>query len=115
MLLAAVLVNAFHAALEDRIVTLDRDGVDRLRVQPVELVNPELVAHVFLLAVVHSLMARIFAADCWVPFRLVGHERVLAIDVRAHDLTQSCGGGPVMWKLRAEPPRSTRVKTMLRY
>src|SRR5580692_3408887 len=50
MLLAAVLIDALHTALEDRIEAFDRVGVD-------------VTANVFLLAVVHALMADELAAN----------------------------------------------------
>jgi hypothetical protein len=72
-MLSLQLIDALHAAFEDRVAAFDRVGVDRLGVQPIELVNPELMPDIFFLAVVYGLVARVVLADRGTPCFLICH------------------------------------------
>jgi hypothetical protein len=72
MLLGAVLIDAFHAALEDGIVAFDGVGGD-------------LAAYIFLFAVVHRAMVFELAANFHVVPRFVGHQAAFPTDVRPQD------------------------------
>ena len=98
VLLAAVLIDALHAALEDREVTFDRVRGD------------------FAARRIPSrwcLTARGWRIRCRVsyqaPHRSSGG---FAADVPRTIGTMSPMVAPSTWKLRAEPPRSTSVRTM---
>ena len=73
MLLFAVLVDAFHATLENRVVALDGVGVD-------------VAANVFVNGVVDGFMAGKFPSDPRVPTGIVRHQRRVALDVFVHGL-----------------------------
>lgn len=76
MVLAAVLIDALHSALEDREVASDRVGVD-------------IAAHILVLAVLDRIMGRILGADLPVEAAFVGHEAAFAADVlteQGHDV-----------------------------
>src|SRR3981081_1589229 len=72
MLLFAMLVDAFHAALEDRIVAANR-------------VRGDITPDVFLDAMVHRFMARKLFANRLVELRFIGHQRGFAGNVSAQD------------------------------
>ena len=71
-------------------------------------------AYVFVLLVVDGFMARKFLPTSPIVLRFIGHHRAFASDICADDriACRQCGV-PSTWKLRAEPPRSTRVSTTL--
>src|SRR3954470_12574807 len=75
VLLAAMLVDAFHAALEDREIAFDRVGAD-------------VAANMFFLAVIDSLMAGEFGTDCFVPRCLIRHQIALATNIDTNDRDQ---------------------------
>jgi hypothetical protein len=78
VLLAAMLVNAFHAALEDAVEALNRIRVDR---------NARLAVRVavFLPAMVNSVMLGELTAQLGVTFGLIRHHVAFAIQVGAND------------------------------
>lgn len=78
--LLAMLVDAFHAPFEDRIVTLDGIGVD-------------VAANVLVIAVLHGSVASKGAADVLVVAGLVGHQRSFAINVGADNRVNLPGAG----------------------
>jgi hypothetical protein len=96
VLLAAMLVNADHAALEDREVALDGLGVG-------------IAAHPFLLAMIDSFVARETSPDRAVHMRLIGTEMAGSIGVVENDLADLASGEVSTLTERALPPRSTRV------
>src|ERR1700722_12849933 len=65
-------LDALHAALEDRIVALNR-------------VRGDLAANIFLFAVVDRIMAREVAARLFVLRGLVGHQASFAADIGFQD------------------------------
>src|ERR1051325_3341785 len=71
MLLAAMLIDAFHAALEDRIVVLCR-------------VRMGITTNVFLVLVDNRTVARKFLSDLSVVCAFVGHQRGFPRDVCAN-------------------------------
>jgi len=77
VLLAAMLIDALHAALEDRIVVLDGIGADDALA---------LIAHIFIIAVLDGIVAREPPAYVVIMARFVGHQRAFAGDVLAHDV-----------------------------
>src|SRR5580693_2082186 len=85
MLFLAVLVHAFHAALEDRIVAFDGVGMDRFDVQPVGFVDPSLMANVLILAVSDGAVSGKFVANIVVVLCLIGHHGSFARNVFAND------------------------------
>src|SRR3990167_6442721 len=83
MLLAAMLVNALHAALEDRI-----EALDRIRVV--------IAAHVFLGLVVDRVVAAFeFLADLHVNLGLVGFEPAVSAGIGDQDGADRLGRGAV--------------------
>ena len=76
VLLGAVLVNAFHAALEDRIVTLNRVRADDLIA---------LATNIFLALVVHGVMAGELLTDRAVRNPFVRHHRGFTREIGAND------------------------------
>jgi hypothetical protein len=82
MAFAAMLVNAFHATLEDRIEAFDSIGMD-------------VPANVFLSAMVHALMAGEFGADLKILAGFVGHQCGFFGDVRANDWGDIGDGGTI--------------------
>jgi hypothetical protein len=89
MLLAAMLVDALHPTFEDRIEAFDGIGVD-------------VAANVFLLTMVHALMAGELATNFKVLARLISHQRSFLGDVGADNRSNlrngscphgSCGHG----------------------
>jgi hypothetical protein len=72
MLLRAMLVHAFHAALENRVVAFDRVRVDLRARLAVGIA-------VFLARVIHNAMRGKLFADCFITTRFVGHESAFAI------------------------------------
>ena len=72
VLFLAVLISAFHAAFEDRVVALDR-------------VRVNVAAHVFVFAVIDGVVARKFAADLAIVGCFIGHEGSFVRDVRLND------------------------------
>ena len=72
MLLAAVLINALHAALKNREVAFNR-------------ISGHVAANVFLATMIYSFVAGKFSAKLFVPSRLIGHEAGFAGNVIAHD------------------------------
>src|ERR1700716_3916258 len=67
-----MLVDAFHAALEDRTEAFDRGGVDG-------------AANVFIPAMVHAVMADELAADLLVGLMFVSHQGGFAAQVCVND------------------------------
>jgi hypothetical protein len=74
MLLTAMLIDALHSALEDRIVALDRISVDVA------------VADIFVGAVLDGFVAGEPLTDVLVVTSLIGHQRGFAGDVIADDI-----------------------------
>src|ERR1700729_1832529 len=72
MAFAAMLVNALHAAFEDRIESFDGIGMD-------------VPANVFLAAMVHALVAGKFSADLKILAGFIGHQCGFFGDVRTND------------------------------
>jgi hypothetical protein len=68
-----MLVNALHAALEDRIEAFDRIGMDYIVVAVREFLGVG-IANVFLPTVVDRIVAQEVLADFFVPTGFVGHE-----------------------------------------
>ena len=62
MLLAAMLINAFHATFEDAVVALNRIRVDR-------------AAHIFISFMAYALMTREVLAQREIMAAFVGHHR----------------------------------------
>jgi len=95
MRLGTVLLTPFHPTLEDRIEAFNRVGVS-------------IAANIFFVGVMDSVMAGELAANFLVPRGFISIQLGFAWDVGAISAmrTQST------WKLRAEPPRSTRVSTV---
>ena len=84
MLLAAVLIDAGHPALEDREEAFV--GV-HVRLGAIwELSRP------FLFGVVDSIMARETSADCRIRTALIGHQRAFGIGIVEHDGSESLRG-----------------------
>src|SRR5882724_10984717 len=89
MLFAAMLVHAFHAALEDRIVAFNRVGGDGGRDDLGLAIGAGLVgnfvpvADIFVLAVVHGVVAGEVLANLIVPFAFVGIDRGFFVHVGA--------------------------------
>ena len=84
MLFAAMLVDALHAALEDRIVALDRVGAD----------NPvAVVPHIFVIAVGDGFVAGKLLADVLIVSGFIGHQRAFARHVVANDVVDLCNAG----------------------
>lgn len=82
VLLAAVLINALHAALEDREIALGAvRGHD----------SSGLVANVFVFAVVHAIVAREFLADFAILLRFVGLQTRFLGKVLADDRREVAG------------------------
>jgi len=84
MLLFAMLVDAFHAALEDRIVSLDGVGRD----YPLTI-----VANIFIDTMLDGFMAGESLTDVLIMASLIGHQRSLASDVIADDRVNLSGAG----------------------
>ena len=78
MLFAAVLIHAFHAALEDRVIAFD--SVGRYDVFCVLR-----VADVFFIAMVHRVVARVFFAEIVIVLGFVGVHAAFARNVFAND------------------------------
>jgi len=91
MLLAAMLIDALHAALENRIVAFYRVGGDSGRFDDGLAINARLVgdfvpiADVFLVAVFHGVMAGEVRADFGIDVGFVGHQPRFAGNVGADD------------------------------
>src|ERR1700730_5136054 len=83
MLLAAMLINASHAALEDRIVVFRRVRVNFILLAVRQLFVR--VANVFLVLVLHAVVARELLPYLTVVRRLVRVPRCFAFQVRADD------------------------------
>jgi hypothetical protein len=86
MLFAAMLIDALHAALEDRVVPLDRVGVDVT------------AADVFAIGVVHGLMRATdicLDLEVLVPARRVSHDGAFLRHIGANDRQQVADRGPV--------------------
>jgi hypothetical protein len=88
MALAAVLIDALHAALEDGIVAFDSVGGDHLST---------FVAAVFVIGVVHAVMAGVVTVfvEVLIPARSVGHDGGFFRDVGANDWHESADSGSV--------------------
>jgi hypothetical protein len=96
-----MLIDALHSSLEDRIVALNRVGSD-------------IAANIFIALVVHGVVAGEVLAHFVVPATFVGIDRGFAVHVGADDIGNFGKRGVSIWKLRADPPRSTSVRTILR-
>src|SRR5262249_46131640 len=79
-----MLVHALHAALEDRVVTLDRIGVNGVDDELIAL-DCKLMPHIFVGAMLDGLVAGKLTAQCRIPSRLVRHQCAFLGDVVAHD------------------------------
>jgi uncharacterized membrane protein YdcZ (DUF606 family) len=66
------MLDALHAALEDRVEALDR-------------VRSHIAANVFIGLMIDRLMVGVLAAKAFVPTRLIGMQCALAADVGAQD------------------------------
>lgn len=88
VLLSTVLINALHAALEDRVVALDCVRVNR---------SVTFATHVFIVLVANAVVARNagLILQIFIPARRVGHDGALAIDVGADDREQSAKRGAI--------------------
>ena len=86
--LAAMLIHALHAALEDRIIALDGVGGDDLFA---------LIAAVFVRGVVHGVVAGVVAVlvEVLIPACSVGHDGGFLRDVGANDRHESANGSAV--------------------
>ena len=73
MLLCAVLIDAAHAALEDREITFNRIG-------------RYVAARIFLVGVIDGFVRREFLADTMIEFAFVGVQPRFAIDVVQDDV-----------------------------
>src|SRR5579859_1287496 len=98
MPLAAVLIDALHAAFEH-----GEEAFDRVRVN--------VAADVFILAVADGAMRGEVVADEGVDLRLVRHQVRFASDMHPHDRADRVGLVSLTWKERTSPPRSTSEKT----
>jgi len=85
VLFLAMLIDALHAALEDRIVAFNRIGMDRFDVQPVGFVDPSFVANVLIFAVRDRAVTGKFIANAVVVLGLIGHHGRFARNVVAKD------------------------------
>ena len=91
VLLGAMLVDALHAALEDRIVALNSVGGDSGGFDDGVAIRAFLVgdfvpvADVLLFAVVHSVVAGKVLADFGINVGFVRHETTFALDILADD------------------------------
>ena len=104
-----MLIDALHAALEDRIVALNRVRVGDIEVHLVAL-NPYVGASVFFIAMLDGAMARELVADLVIVLGLVSHHGRFARHVGANEWHDSEIALPSIWKLRAAPLRSTKRK-----
>src|ERR1700730_9571614 len=82
MALATMLVNAFHAALENAVVAFDGVGVDN-------------AATVFMRRMVNAFMACKLAADCFVMAPFVGHQVRFLADIISHDTLNIGAAGAI--------------------
>src|SRR5258708_31605802 len=86
-----MLIDALHAALEDRIVALNRIGGDGGRFDVRLAIGADLVgnfvpiADVFLFAVVDGIVVGEVRADFRVDVGLIGHQASFAADVLPND------------------------------
>ena len=113
VLFAAMLVNAFHAALEDRIVAFNRVGV--MRSSRAGSIGRVFFGHFVpvaddVLAVADrrgSQTRRYICRTACSSVISLASRLILAAMIGGESLTRV----PSTWKLRADPPRSTSVKT----
>lgn len=84
MLLAAMLVDALHAALEDREIAFNRVRMDHERFAARQAPNVR-VTNIFLVTMVDREMCAELCADLGVETGLVGHELGLTRDILAND------------------------------
>ena len=82
MLLSAMLVNALHAAFEDRIVAFHSVGGD-------------VAANIFLGAVVDGIVAQEVRPELLVPSPFIGHDDAFALDVIANYLGHFVEGSSI--------------------
>ena len=91
VLLGAMLIDALHAAIEDRIVALNRVRGDGLGYDDGLAIGARLVGHfvpiagIFFLAMVPRVMAGIASAGFLVLRGFIGHEAAFLGDVRLED------------------------------
>ena len=91
MLLAAMLVDALHAAFEDRIVTFNGVGGDGFGFDERLAIGPHLVGdfvpipNIFLRLVAHGIVAFELATNLFVGRMFVGHQAAFLGDVRLED------------------------------
>src|SRR5216684_670222 len=85
MLLTAMLVDALHAALEDRIEAFNRVGGDDGAGFTIGEAHNVRVADVFFFPVVHGIMAGEISANFHVVPRLISHQAAFLADVVPQD------------------------------
>ena len=78
VLLAAMLINAFHAALEDAVISFDQVSMNLCTGEAV--IVPVLAARVINCVVIGELIAKLRVAR-----RLIGHDVAFAVNVGADD------------------------------
>src|SRR5260370_37427679 len=81
-----MLVNAFYAAFEDRIVTFNRVRGDDRALLAIGEAEYGRIAHVLIAFVVHGVMAGEVLANLIVPAALIGIDRGFVVHIGAHNL-----------------------------
>ena len=104
VLFAAMLIDAVHAAFENRIVAFDRIRIDLDSGLTISVA-------VFVASMVHHVVFREVVAEMTIAAGFVGHQMGFAIKICVNDRNDGFLGTLSTWNERAEPPRSTSERT----